>query len=63
MNIKKLIAPLVNKSGYLSIRTPYGLKTAHRLVMKIWKPIPNSEELTIDHLDSNKRYNDMVQEN
>lgn len=56
---KKLIAPLVNKSGYLTIRTPYGLKAAHRLVMKTWKPIPNSEELTVDHLDSNKRNNDL----
>lgn len=44
-------------SGYCRVNTPYGIKTAHRLVLLTWKPIPNAEDLTIDHLDHNKRNN------
>lgn len=57
---KKRIAPLVNHSGYLVIKTPYGLKRAHRLVLLTWKPISNAEELTVDHLDHNKRNNELT---
>jgi hypothetical protein len=46
-----------NKDGYCKIKTHCGLKSAHRLVMLTWKPIPNAESLTIDHLDHNKRNN------
>ena len=48
---------LVNNSGYLVVKTEYGYKLAHRLVMLTWKPIPNAEELTVDHLNHNKREN------
>ena len=44
-------------NGYLSIKTEYGFKLAHRLVMLTWMPIPNAEELTVDHLNHNKRDN------
>ena len=44
-------------NGYLSVKTPYGYKLAHRLVMLTWRPIPNAEELTVDHLNHNKRDN------
>ena len=44
-------------SGYVKIKTLYGVKSAHRLVMLTWKPIPNAEEMTVDHLDHNKRNN------
>ena len=57
---KKLIAPKVKQNGYLVIRTPYGFKLAHRLVMLTWRPIPNAEELTVDHLDHNKRNNELT---
>ena len=57
---KKLIAPKVKQNGYLVIRTPYGFKSAHRLVMLTWRPIPNAEELTVDHLDHNKRNNELI---
>ena len=46
-----------SNSGYVKIKTPYGVKSAHRLVMLTWKPIPNAEEMTVDHLDHNKRNN------
>jgi hypothetical protein len=30
---------------------------AHRLVMLTWRPTPDAENLTVDHLDHNKRNN------
>ena len=55
---KKPIAIKIGSgSGYVKIKTPYGVKSAHRLVMLTWKPIPNAEEMTVDHLDHNKRNN------
>ena len=47
----------VGTNGYCYIKTDRGFKTAHRLVMLTWKPIPNAESLTIDHLNHNKREN------
>lgn len=54
---KNNIPVKINQKGYVSISTPYGLKQAHRLVMLTWKPIPNAESLTVDHLNHNKRDN------
>lgn len=55
---KKPIAVKIGSgSGYIKIKTPYGVKSAHRLVMLTWKPIPNAEDVTVDHLDHNKRNN------
>ena len=47
----------INGNGYVSIKTHCGYKIAHRLVMLTWAPIPNAEEMTVDHLDHNKRNN------
>lgn len=47
----------INNGGYVMVKTPYGHKSAHRLVMLTFKPIPNAEDLTIDHLNHNKREN------
>lgn len=49
-----------SKTGYAYIKTAYGIKAAHRLVLLTWKPIPNAESLTIDHLDHNKRDNSLT---
>lgn len=54
---KKPIPVKINESGYVMIKTPYGLKLAHRLVMFTWCPTANMEALTVDHLDHNKRNN------
>lgn len=43
--------------GYLSVVTEKGFRSAHRLTMLTWKPIPDAENLTVDHLDHNKRNN------
>lgn len=47
-------------TGYLAVRV--ATKKAmfvHRLVMETWYPISNPEEMTVDHLDHNKRNNDI----
>ena len=50
--------PIKIRDGYCYIETEIGKwKSAHRLVMLTWKPIPNAEELTVDHLNHNKREN------
>lgn len=54
---KRLIPVKVNLNGYLSVKTEKGYKSAHRLVMYTWKPIPNAENTTVDHLNHNKRDN------
>lgn len=54
---KKPIPVKINENGYVIIKTPYGLKLAHRLVMFTWCPTANMEALTVDHLDHNKRNN------
>ena len=57
---KQFIKVKIDSKGYLRIKTPVGLKSAHRLVMLTWRPIPNAEELTVDHLDHNKRNNTLT---
>lgn len=54
---KKPLSVFIDNRGYCKIKTTCGLKAAHRLVMLTWCPIPNAEELTVDHLDHNKRNN------
>lgn len=47
-------------TGYLAVRV--ATKKAifvHRLVMETWHPISNPEKMTVDHLDHNKRNNDI----
>lgn len=56
---KKSMPILINSSGYCSIETPYGIKAAHRLVLLTFRPIPNAEALTVDHLNHNKRCNEL----
>ena len=48
---KKPLSVFIDKKGYCKIKTVCGLKSAHRLVMLTWCPIPNAEDLTVDHLD------------
>lgn len=56
---KQLIAPKVNSNGYLAFNYRGKYKSIHRLVMLTWRPIPNAEDLTVDHLDHNKRNNSL----
>lgn len=54
---KRVIPIRVNRNGYVGIKTSYGFMPAHRLVMRTWQPTANMENLTVDHLDHNKRNN------
>ena len=54
------IAPKVAPSGYLTVKVGgsiNGHMLLHRVVMLTWKPTPEAENLTVDHLDHNKRNN------
>lgn len=56
----KLLKVKTISAGYLAVRV--AAKKAmfvHRLVMETWHPISNPEEMTVDHLDHNKRNNDI----
>ena len=48
---------IIDTTGYVFVRTKHGARPAHRLVMLTWKPIPDRESFTVDHLDHNKRNN------
>ena len=50
---------LINQNGYIIIKTENGYKLAHRLVMLTFYPIPNAEDLTVDHKNHNKRDNSL----
>ena len=56
---KRRLPIMINSKGYCAVRTDSGLKQAHRLVMLTWKPIPDAENLTVDHLNHNKRDNSL----
>lgn len=56
----KLLKIKTTRAGYLAVGV--AAKKAmfvHRLVMETWHPISNPEEMTVDHLDHNKRNNDI----
>ena len=48
-----------SKTGYCNVMTSCGFKVAHRLVLLTFRPIPNAEDLTVDHLNHNKRDNSL----
>ena len=47
----------MGSNGYIYLKTANGYITAHRLVMKTWHPTEDMDNLTVDHLDHNKRNN------
>ena len=54
------IAPKVTSNGYMAVFVHGSLNQymrLHRVVMLTWRPTPEAEYLTIDHLDHNKRNN------
>jgi hypothetical protein len=50
---KVLIKQMVNENGYMV----YQNKSVHRIVMDTFKPIKIKKNMTVDHLDHNKRNN------
>lgn len=54
------IAPKIMPNGYVVVYVHGSLNKymlLHRVVMLTWRPTPEAEELTVDHLDHNKRNN------
>ena len=49
----------INQNGYCAVKTEKGHVAAHRLVLFTWRPIPNAEQLTVDHKNHNKRDNSL----
>ena len=59
---KKDVPIQVGNNGYCWIYcggTAHKHLLAHRVVMLTWRPTPNAEHLTIDHLNHNKRDNSL----
>lgn len=56
---KVLIKPRTTNSGYLIIRLDGKKILIHRLVMYTFKPTENMGDLTVDHLDHNKKNNSL----
>lgn len=48
-----------SRTGYCNVETACGYKVAHRLVLLTFRPIPNAEDLTVDHINHNKRDNSL----
>jgi hypothetical protein len=59
---KKDLRIKINNKGYCLVNTPaYKNRIlAHRLVMLTWRPNLEAENLTVDHLDHNKRNNSVA---
>lgn len=56
---KKDIKMLIGSNGYCMVNTWKGLKAAHRLVLMTYKPLESMDNLTVDHLNHNKRNNEL----
>ena len=54
---KHTINPKINEKGYLTIPLDGQYRLAHRLVLFTFKPRMGAANLTVDHLDHNKRNN------
>lgn len=55
---KRDVMPAINAAGYLVVYTGGNnpkIMTVHRLVMITYRPCKNAKDLTIDHIDHNKR--------
>lgn len=57
---KRNLSIKVKENGYTIVATEKGYILSHRLVMLTFKPIPNREKMTVDHLDHNKRNNSVT---
>lgn len=56
---KEDIKLLIGSNGYCVVNTWKGFKAAHRLVLMTYKPLASMDNLTVDHLNHNKRNNEL----
>lgn len=57
---KQNVAMKINTSGYCVVFVNGMHVLIHRLVLMTWRPVPNAFELTVDHLNHNKRDNSIM---
>lgn len=57
---KQNIPMKINQRGYCSVYANGSNILLHRLVLMTWRPIPNAEALTVDHINHNKRDNAII---
>lgn len=57
---KKDLPIQITHDGYCAVKTLVGIRNAHRVVMLTWRPTADAENLTVDHLDHNKRNNELL---
>lgn len=50
----------INNRGYATVGICGKVKNVHRLVLKVFKPIPNMENLVVNHIDGNKTNNNIL---
>lgn len=58
-NLGRDIKIKINSGGYAAVKTACGLKLAHRVVLLTFRPRSNAMQLTVDHLNHNKRDNSL----
>lgn len=56
---KQIIPFKIGQNGYVYVITANGYTPVHRMVMKTWCPTVDMSNLTVDHLDHNKRNNNI----
>lgn len=57
-NADKSLKPLkINSQGYMMANIGKKSYFVHRLVLETWRPVNDSSNLTVDHLNHNKREN------
>lgn len=54
---KEPIYPLLNKRGYMKLYIKGSCLFAHRVVLMTWRPLSSYKNMTVDHLNHNKRDN------
>ena len=59
---KRRLPIVIRSDSYCAVKVEgtCSYKSAHRLVMLTWCPIPNAEEMTVDHKNHNKRDNSLA---
>lgn len=56
---KRILPVKINQKGYCYIKTEQGYRAVHRLVLMTYIPTQDAENLTVDHLNHNKRDNSL----
>lgn len=56
---KNPIVPKINKHGYMKIRVNNQNYSVHRVVLMTWHPLDDYTNMSVDHINHNKRDNSL----